>query len=188
MTHRTARAAFALALVAAFVGLPTAAQASSIYPPTGSCTVSPAAITPGASLQFSCAANTFAANETVTITITGENGQGAAIGAVKFAISTASGTVRSTASGALPETQITLPGNASGVYNITAVSETSAGSTATVTSTNGTSPSADGSLPITGLNGASLLAVWVGAGALVLAGGVLAVTAAVRRRRSHAED
>ena len=179
-TIRTALAVSAIVAVAA-LALPTAAQASTIYPPAGSCTTTPATVAPGGTVTFACAADTFSADETVTITVTGENGADAAIGMIKFAISTASDTTTSTGTGGVAGIPITLPANASGTYNIAAVSATSAGGTAAVTVA-----AANGGLPVTGLDSASLTGLWIGGGALVLAGGVLAAVAVVRRTRRDA--
>ena len=73
---------------------------------------------------------------------------------------------------------ITLPTDARGTYNIAAISATSAGGTAAVTVTNDS-----GGLPVTGLDSASLTGLWIGGALLVLAGGGLAVWAAIRRSR-----
>lgn len=164
-------------VAAAVLALPAAAQAATIYPPSDSCAISPATIVPGGTLQFSCGAATFSANETVTITVTGENGAAARIAMVKFAVSTASGTTTSDADGSLKSTRIILPDNASGAYNIAAISATSAGGTSSTIIAR-----ADGGLPSTGINSSSLLGLWIGGGALVLAGGTLAVATLARRR------
>lgn len=167
----------AASLVAALLALaPVAAHASTIYPPVDSCTTSPAGVAPGATLSFSCAARTFGANEPVTITVTGQNGADVSFGMVRFAISTGSITRTSDADGALDAVRITLPSNASGVYNIAAVSRSSAGGTASASITG-----ADG-LPTTGGDSTQLVGVWVGGGALVLAGVVVLIALAVRRR------
>ncbi|MFE5407292.1 LPXTG cell wall anchor domain-containing protein [Microbacterium sp. NPDC056569] len=172
------RAAFAATLaVAAILAVPQAASASTIYPPSGSCTTTPATTQAGGTVSFECAAETFSPDETVTITVTGENGTAARIGMVKFAITTASTTAPSSADGSLAAIDITLPSNATGTYNIAAVSSTSAGGTAAVTITG-----ADG-LPATGLDQGQTIGLWIGGGALLLAGAALAVVAAVRRSR-----
>ena len=176
---RTARRTALVAALATFaiLGAPAAAQASTIYPPSGACTTSPATAQPGASIAFECAAGTFSSSETVTVTVTGENGAAASIGMVRFAITTASEVVTSTANGSLAPLSITLPPNASGTYNIAAISSTSAGGTAAVSITG-----ADG-LPVTGLDSSSMLGLWIGGGALVAAGAALGIAAIVRRRR-----
>lgn len=176
---RTIRTAIAVSAIVALstLAVPVAAQAS-IYPPAGSCTVTPTTMTPGARLTFACADRTFSPNESVTITITGENGRDATIGMIRFAISTASGNATSTATGSLPGVPITLPSNASGTYNIAAVSPTSAGGTAAATTT-----SDSNGLPVTGLDSASLMGLWIGGGALLLAGVAIAVSVVLRRSR-----
>jgi hypothetical protein len=116
----------------------------------------------------------------VTITVTGENGGAATIGMVKFAITTASSTTSSEADGSLAPVSITLPSGATGTYNIAAVSATSAGGTAAVTVA-----SEPGGLPTTGLDSGSLTALLIAGGALVLVGGALAITMAMRRSRRN---
>lgn len=181
MHAQSRRTASALALTATLIAAPVAASASTIYPPTGACTTTPAAVEPGGTLQFACEAATFSSNETVTITVTGENGAGARIGMVRFAITTASGTAESSADGSLRSVPITLPSNASGTYNIAALSATSVGGTAAATVA-----TESGALPVTGLAGGATLGILVGGGALVAAGIALGV-AAVLRRRAHAD-
>lgn len=187
MKHTIRVSAVAALLAASALALPTAAHAD-LYAPEGSCTVSPATITPGASVEFSCTDGTFGASEPVTITV--EGATSAEIAFARFAVSS-DATKTSTADGALPPVTISFPSNASGVYNIAAVSPTSAGGTASVsvatTAGGGAAPGSGSSLPATGLDSSALLGLWVGGGALLLAGGAVAVTAAVRRnRREHA--
>lgn len=178
LPRSSARIAVAATLVAVSAwALPTAAHASTIYPPAGSCTTTPTTTQAGGTIAFACVAATFSGDEQVTITVTGENGDQAAIGMVRFAISTASDTAQSEADGSLEDVSITLPRDASGTYNIAAVSSTSAGGTAAVTVVG-----ADG-LPSTGLDSSSVMGLWIGGGALVLAGGALAVAAGMRRAR-----
>lgn len=173
-------------LGAALIGLatfaaPAAAQASTIYPPSDACSVTPTTTSPGAEVVFSCAADTFGADETVKITVTGENGGSATLGVVRFAVSTGSFDATSGADGDLSGTTIVLPSDASGIYNIAAVSSSSAGGTASVTVT----ASGEESLPTTG-GDAGTIGLWAGAGLLVIAGGAVAVAASVRRSRSQA--
>ncbi|GAA1953385.1 LPXTG cell wall anchor domain-containing protein [Microbacterium aquimaris] len=179
MTRRFTRVLTAAALAGGLVAAPGAAQASTIYPPAGSCTTSPATMTAGSTITFACSAGTFSADEPVTVTVTGENGADATFGMVRMAISTASSTFTSTSDGALDGIRITLPTNATGTYNIAAVSPTSAGGTAAASIT-----TAEG-LPTTGLDQDSLAIVWIGGGALLAAGAVLAVVAGVRRSRDR---
>ncbi len=158
--------------------MPASVEANVIYPPSGSCTASPATLDPGDLFRFQCAPGTFSSSESVTITVTGENGAAADIGMVRFAITTASGSTTSDLDGSIAPVEITLPEDASGTYNIAAVSSTSAGGTAAVTVT-----PPDGPLPVTGLDSASMFGLVVGGGALLLAGVALALAALLRRRR-----
>jgi len=173
-----------IAAGAAFLA-PAAAQAATIYPPSNACSISPATITPGGTVDFSCGAGTFSANENVTITVTGEDGANVKIGFVKFAVSTASGTATSTSDGALAAVSLAFPSDASGTYNIAAVSATSAGGTASA-SVAAASGGGGTVLPVTGMDSSQLLGFWIGGGALVLAGGALTVAASVRRNRKQA--
>lgn len=174
---RASLAASALAVVAVLAA-PAAAQASAIYPPSGSCTASPTTVSPGSATNFACDAATFSADEDVTITVTGEDGREAVIGMVRLAPSTASGSAVAESDGSLAGVKITFPSTARGTYNIAAISATSAGSTAAVTVTN-----ADGSLPATGLDSGTLTGLFVGGGVLLVGGAALAVVALVRRQR-----
>ncbi len=177
MTHRVRTIAVAVLLALFSVSAPAAAQASSIYPPVDACGTTPAAVSLGEPFTLDCGEGTFSANETVTVTITGENAASSKVGAVRFAISTLSKTFTSTDAGALDGVTVTLPSDGSGIYNIAAVSATSAGGTGSV-SVLGT----DG-LPTTGGDSAQLMGLWIGGGALVLAG-IVVVIAVVLRRRS----
>ena len=164
--------------VAVVLAAPVAAAASTLYPPSGSCTVSPSTPTAGGSFAFSCADATFGADEPVRITVTGESGEDVDFGFVRFAISTGSTTSRSGPAGELDAVTITLPADARGVYNVAAVSESSAGGTASATVA-----TEDGTLiPGTGGDGTQL-ALWITGGLLLLAGGAFALVAARRSRR-----
>ena len=80
---------------------------------------------------------------------------------------------------------ITFPSNASGNYNIAAVSETSASGAGTGRS--GHHGRRQRHAAGNRCRQRSLLGLWVGGGALVLAGGAVALAAAVRRnRKEHA--
>lgn len=154
----------------------TMAQASNIYPPVDACMTSTAAVTLGDTVDFSCEGGTFAADEPITITITGENATSASFAFVRFEISTLSYASRATSTGAMPDVRITLPADASGIYNIAAVSASSAGGTASISVLD-----ADG-LPVTGGDSGQLMGLWIGGGALLLAGVVVLVAAGLRRR------
>ncbi|MFS0868199.1 cell wall protein [Microbacterium sp. 179-B 1A2 NHS] len=185
--RRLTRLAVPAALATAMVfAAPAAASAgsSTIYPPVDACQSDAADAGPGDTITFSCDATTFGANERVTITVTGENGAGATFGMVRSAITTASTVRESDAEGALAPVDITLPPDARGVYNIAAVSATSAGGTASAvidTSAEG------GMLPISGFDSNQLMGLWIGGGALLLAGGVIIGAAALRRHRDNTD-
>ena len=164
-----AAAAFALAVAAVFAA-PLAANA---YTPSGpaSGTVT---IAPGGT--GTVAFTGFAPGESVTFKLTGENASGATLAFVKFAIETKS-TVKTASSTGSASVAVTLPSNASGTYTLTATGATS-GTSVSTTITVGAA-----ALPSTGGNDESLLGIWIGGGALVLAGAGIAVASTVRRNR-----
>ena len=63
MTRRTAPVLATLALVGLGVLAAPAAHASTIYPPSDACRVSPGTASAGSTLVFSCAEGTFGADE-----------------------------------------------------------------------------------------------------------------------------
>lgn len=161
------------------VGFPVSAYAGTIYPPSDSCTASPATAPAGSEVEISCAAATFSSDERVTVTVSGANGGAARVGMVRLGVSTASGFAQSDADGSLKPVTITLPTNASGIYSVAAISESSAGGTAAVS----IASTAGGELAGTGPNSGAVVGLWVGGGALVAAGATLATAAVVRRRQ-----
>lgn len=180
MTRRTSQALAVAALIGAGVfAVPAAAQASAIYPPSDACRLNPSTTTAGSTVVFSCADGTFGANENVKITVTGENGSGTSFGFVRFAVSTGAYDTTAGAAGELADTSITLASDASGIYNIAAISASSAGGTASVTVT-----SAEGGLPSTG-GDVQTVGLWAGGALVLIAGGAIAVSAAVRRRTAR---
>lgn len=185
MKHKIRNTVAVAALAAAATLAAPAAANATIYPPSNACSVVPRVVAPGATVTFSCTDGTFEPGAFVSVTIEGNTAVD--FGFVKMAV-TSTGTATATDSGALEESSITFPTDASGVYNITATSSGSAGGTASVTvSTDSTAGGSDGGLATTGLDSSSLLGLWVGGGALVLAGGAIAVGTAVRRNRKSAE-
>ena len=58
MTRRITRLLIAAAISIAAVAAPSAASASTIYPPAGSCTTSPATMTAGSTVTFACSGGT----------------------------------------------------------------------------------------------------------------------------------
>jgi hypothetical protein len=177
--------AISVAIVGAamFAVAPTAASAASLYPPVDACTTGGDGFSPGSTVGFECEAGTFTPNEPITITVTGERGDQATFAIVRADITTASVERTADSDGALGTVEIVLP-DARGVYNIAAVSPTSAGGTASAV----IDTSAEGALPISGFDGNQLLGLWVGGGALVLAGLVVVGAAAYRRHRDATDD
>jgi hypothetical protein len=185
MKHSIRITAVAALVAASALALPAAAQAATpIYPPSNACSVVPTVITPGATVTFNCVNGSFTPGEFVSVTVEGNTR--ANVGFIKFAV-TSSGSTTATTGGGI-SVPITFPSDASGNYNIAATSATSAGGTSTVSVAAAAGGSGGGtSLPATGIDSSSLLGLWVGGGALVLAGGAVALTAAVRRnRKEHA--
>jgi hypothetical protein len=169
---RTKIAAVAIA-AAAIIAAPAAASAYTPTPISG-----PTTIAPGGSGTFSFSG--FAPNESVLFTLTGENGAGATLAMVKFAVSSASITKAASGTGAA-SVEVTLPSNATGTYTLLAAGQSSGDST----SVSITASSSGGSIAETGFDAGSMLGVWIGGGVLLL-GGVLVTVFAARRERQDA--
>ncbi|MTE23296.1 hypothetical protein [Microbacterium sp. ZXX196] len=160
------------------IGSPVAANA---YTPSTDGIVVSGAITPGGTVTFSFSG--FTPFESVSITITGLAGASFA-SAAGDSITT---TTEADADGVATVT-LALPEGASGDFTVTAVglesgvtqSQTFTVDTATA---GGTSTAGDDSLLATGNDVTSGLGLWVGGGALVLAGGAIVVASAVRKQR-----
>lgn len=177
MKRHNVRAAVAASIVgASLLAAPTAASAATIYPPSNACSASPSTVAAGESVQFACEPGTFAPLEQVTITVTGESGDIAGFGMVRLAPSTGSDTRTSTDAGALGAVRITLPADASGIYNIEAISASSAGGTA--------SASVSGTVGLSGTGGDSgpVIGMLIGGSVLVVGGIAVAAVAAARRK------
>ncbi len=192
MTNKLVRASAALALAAGLaLAVPTAANAYTdpvVAETTGSAG-------PNGTLGVSIPAGTMAANEAVGLSVTGESALGITTAIVKTAVETNSSLrTQADASGAVA-VNLKFPATASGAYSITLVGLESGRSVSLVagdatgagtgTGTGGSGSNASG-LPATGLDSGSLLGLWVGGGALVLAGGAIAVGTTVRRARNAA--
>jgi hypothetical protein len=175
MYHRLSRLTASLALATTLL-LGTALPANA-YPPNDAVLVSETSVDPGGSVRLSVAEDTFAPGEQLTITVRGENASGVTFGLVRTAVETKTySDARANAAGGLDPLAVTFPANAGGAYTIAVFSPSSPGDTVTVTV---------GALSVTGINSQSLLGLWVGGGALVLAGvTVLAAALVARRRRS----
>jgi len=166
MKHRFTKAVAAAAVAAALVfAAPAMAQA---YTPGD-------AIDVVSDAPFTVSGNvyTFSGFEpgaTVTFTLSGENAAAGSLAIVKFEVNSTSTTKIADSSGLAP-VAVTLPPNPTGKYTLK------------VTGKLAPTDAGGGTLPSTGGNSESLLGIWVGGGALVLAGATVAVAATVRRNR-----
>ncbi|PKI90844.1 hypothetical protein CW368_09275 [Actinomycetales bacterium SN12] len=194
MKHTITKAAAVAALAAgALFAVPAAASAVEGYTPPARGQVSDSTLAPGEAFTFSVTDAAFVPGETVSISVSGENASAATLGFVKFAVETkALGTTTANADGGVSGVRITLPANASGSYTILATSPSNpVGVSATVAVAAAGSGAAGGNndpLATTGADSAAMLGLWVGGGALVLAGGAVAVGSAVRRNRNQAVE
>jgi len=177
-------AAIALAVLAVFA-VPAAANAAG-YVPEGNVTVSDSTVEPGQTVSVSFDDASFAAGESVSFTLTGENAAGATLATIKAVVNSTSITKTASAAGAV-NVAVTLPTNASGSYTLTGTGLTSANvGTATLTAVAADSAAAaNGGLASTGYN-APMLAIWAAAGALLLGIALVVVLTVVRRQRATA--
>lgn len=127
----------------------------------------------------------FAPGSTVTFVLVGYNADQAGLATANLPVSSKSITKVADASGNATA-NVTLPADARGSYTLSATptggTSNNAGGTA-----GGSSNNAGGStgLPATGFDANSMLGLWVGGGALALAGGTIAVATTVRRNRAE---
>lgn len=167
MKNRFLTAAASAAVAATLVlAAPVMAQA---YTPSGPDTVT-VTITGSGTVPFSG----FEPGAQVVFTLVGENASGATLAYAKIVRDSASTTKTADSTGAA-SVAVTLPANASGSYTLSAT-----GARADSTAGGGSS-----TLPSTGGDSDSLLGIWVGGGALVLAGATVAVATTVRRNREQ---
>jgi hypothetical protein len=177
MPARLPRLAAASALAALLVAAPAAALA---YAPDDAARVTRTTVDPGGSVELSVASGVFRPGEDVTVTVRGENAAGVTFAMVRTAVETTTySDADATATGGLDPLTVTFPRDAAGAYTIAAFSPSTPGDSVTVTV---------GGLSSTGIDEQSLLGIWVGGGALVLAGIIIAGAATVaRHRRRHAD-
>lgn len=133
----------------------------------------------------------FEPGASVTFTLVGVGVTGANIATANLPVSSASVTKTADGSGSATAV-VTLPANPVGSYTLAATGPRAsgaggAGSNPTTGGSTGTGTNAGGSnaLPATGMDANSLLGLWVGGGALALAGGAIAVGTKVRRTRQE---
>jgi len=165
------KAAAALAVAGGLLlAAPVAANA---YVPTSPNTVTVTVTTDGP-----VPVSGFEAGASVTFTLIGRGITGANIATANLPVTSASVTKTADASG-VATAVVDLPANPSGTYTLAAT-----GARADV-SASGSSNAGGSSLPATGVDANSMLGIWVGGGALVLAGATIAVATTVRRNRAE---
>ena len=163
MKHRFTTAVTSAAIAAALVfAAPAMAQA---YTPTG-----PDTVTITVTGNGPVPVTGFQPGASVTFTLVGEGVTGANLAAVKFAVTS---------------TSVTKTADSSGVATATVSGAPTDGSWTLAATGARAAADANGTLPSTGGNSDSLLGIWVGGGALVLAGATVAVAAPVRRNRQE---
>lgn len=117
---------------------------------------------------------------TVNFVLVGYNADQAGLATANLPVSSKSITKVADASGNATAV-VTLPADARGTYTLSA---TPTGGTAGG-SGSGTNAGGSTGLPETGFDASSMLGLWVGGGALALAGGTIAVATTVRRNRAE---
>ncbi len=175
LTTAVASASVAAALLLA---APVAAQA---YVPTGPNTVT-ITITSNGPVPVSG----FQPGAEVTFTLVGRGVTGANIATANLPVTSASVTKTADSSGAATAV-VTLPANPSGSYTLAASGARADGNNGGGSNNGGGNNNNGGTnaLPETGVNGESLMGIYIGGGALVLAGATVAVAAKVRRNRAE---
>lgn len=173
MKLRLPQAVAAVAVAAGLVFAPVAANAYTPDPESGSVVVAPGGTVTVPFVDF-------APGEVVRFFLSGENAAGASLATVKFVYQSnvALGSKTANGSGSVAPA-ITLPRNASGTYTLTATGATSS------TSASAKIVIGDPTIAETGGDAGQLLGLWIGGGALLLAGGGIAVATTVRRQRGQ---
>lgn len=129
----------------------------------------------------------------VTFTLVGVGITGANIATANLPVSAASVVKTADASGSATAV-VTLPANPVGTYTLAASGPRADGSTGGGSGAGtgggstggGTNAGGSNALPATGMNTDSMLGIWVGGGALVLAGAAVMVVTKTRRRNESA--
>lgn len=195
MNNKTVRVAAALALAAgAAFAVPSAAYADADtgYTDPGN---DSAGIGEDNAATFGFEAGAFTPGGDVAGSVTGENASEVTAAIVKAAIETNSSLRFTAAADGSLNARLVFPENASGTYTLTFtdvatgrsyVRSASVAADGAAGGTGGSGTGGSTGLPATGLDSGSLLGLWVGGGALVLAGGAIAVGTTVRRARHNA--
>ncbi|BAJ75214.1 FOG: PKD repeat [Microbacterium testaceum StLB037] len=172
MKHKITKAVASFAAAGALLfAAPAVAQA---YVPTGPNTVT---ITVTSNGPVPVAG--FQPGAEVTFTLVGRGVTGANIATANLPVTSASVNKTADSSGTATAT-VTLPANPSGTYTLAA-----SGARADSNTGGGNNNGGTNALPETGVNGESLMGIYIGGGALVLAGATVAVAAKVRRNRAE---
>ena len=176
------KAGGAVALAGALlVAAPVAAQAATAgYAPTGPNTIT-VTVTSDGPVTF----EGFEDGVNVDLTLVGKGITGANLATANLPVTAASVTKTADSTGQVTAV-VTLPASPSGTYTLSATGARADGSTGGGAGTGGGSTGGGSSaLPVTGMDANSLLGIWVGGGALVLAGGTVALATTLRRKRGE---
>ncbi|MCD2170220.1 LPXTG cell wall anchor domain-containing protein [Microbacterium sp. JC 701] len=187
MKLKTTKVGAAVALAGALlIAAPVAAQADTQgYVPTG-----PNTITITITSDGPVPVDGFTPGAPVEFTLVGKGITGANIATANLPVTAASVTKTADAAGTATAV-VTLPASPSGTYTLSASGDRSGspaggGSTGGGSTGGGAEEGGSTALPATGMDANSLLGVWVGGGALVLAGAVVVVATKTRRRNESA--
>ncbi|WZH38925.1 MAG: hypothetical protein PIR02_09685 [Microbacterium enclense] len=174
MKHTLTKAAASLAAAGALLfAAPAVAQA---YIPDDPNTIT-VQVTGNGSVPF----QGFQPGASVTFTLVGRGITGSNIATANLPVTAASVTKTADSSGSATAV-VTLPANPSGTYTLAATGARADSNGGGGSNNNG---GGNNALPQTGVNGESLIGIYVGGGALVLAGATVAVAAKVRRNRAE---
>ncbi|WP_307485703.1 LPXTG cell wall anchor domain-containing protein [Microbacterium trichothecenolyticum] len=178
MKHTFSKVAASAAVAAALlVAAPVAAQA---YVPTD-----PSTVTVTVTANGPVPITGFQPGASVTFTLVGRGVTGANIATANLPVTSASVTKTADGSGAATAV-VTLPANPSGSYTLAATGARAGSSTGGGTGGgSGSNAGSSNALPVTGVDADSLLGIWVGGGALLLAGATVVVASKVRRNRQE---
>jgi len=150
---------------------PAVAQA---YVPTG-----PNTVTITVTADGSYPVTGFQAGAQVTFVLVGKGITSGSLATANLPV-TSTQVVKTADSAGVATAVVDLPASPSGTYTLSAT-----GARAAASSGSGTNAGGSTGLPATGFDANSMLGIWVGGGALVLAGGTIAVATTVRRNRAE---
>lgn len=173
-------AASATLAAALFVAAPIAAAQA--YVPT-----SPNTVTQTVTSNGSKPVSGFQPGASITFTLVGAGVTSSNIATANLPVSSASVTKTADSSG-VATAVVTLPANATGTYTLAATGARADSSTGGGKGgSSGSNAGSSNALPATGVDADSLLGIWVGGGALLLAGATVVVASKVRRNRHESK-